>query len=74
MAVAKRRQSKSRKNMRRAQWMKLDTPAFNKCPSCGEFRLSHRACASCGWYGAASDGRVVVERKDDSEQSAAKQS
>jgi large subunit ribosomal protein L32 len=74
MAVAKRKQSKSRKRSRRAQWMKLDAPAFNKCPNCGEFRMSHRACGSCGWYGAADGGRVVIERKEENEQGAAKQS
>ena len=72
MAVAKRKQSRSRRNSRRAQWMKLAAPAVNKCPSCGEFRLSHRACGSCGWYGAAEDGRVVIVQKKESEQGAAK--
>ena len=74
MAVAKRKQSRSRKNSRRAQWMKMDPPAVNSCPKCGESRLSHRACASCGWYGTADAGRVVIERKEENEQGAAKQS
>ena len=72
MAVAKRRQSKSRKNSRRAQWMKTAAPAVNKCPSCGEFRMSHRACGSCGWYGTATDGSVIVPPKAEKEQSADK--
>lgn len=64
MAVAKRKQSRSRKNSRRAQWMKVAQPAVNKCPSCGEPRLSHRACPSCGKYGPASEARQVLVIKD----------
>ncbi len=61
MAVAKRRQSKARRDSRRAQWMKMDTPAFNKCPHCQEFRIPHRVCGSCGKYGPASDPREVID-------------
>ncbi len=60
MAVAKRRQSKGRRDSRRAQWMKMDTPAYNKCPHCGEFRIPHRACAACGKYGPTSEARQVI--------------
>ena len=63
MAVQKRRQSKARRDSRRAQWMKMAAPANNKCPSCGEPRLSHRACPSCGKYGKASEARVVIPQK-----------
>lgn len=63
MAVQKRRQSKGRSSSRRAQWMKMAPPATNACPSCGEPRLSHRACQSCGKYGTAAEARVVVEQK-----------
>lgn len=72
MAVAKKRQSKARKNSRRAQWMKVDPPAFNKCPHCDEYRLSHRACPSCGKYGEANAPRqvfVVKDKNDSAEQS-----
>lgn len=63
MAVAKRRQSKARRDSRRAQWMKMAVPASNKCPSCGEPRLSHRVCGSCGTYGKAGESRVVIPQK-----------
>ena len=53
MPNPKHRHSKTRRDMRRAQWMKMDAPATNKCPSCGEPRLSHHACPSCGKYGSA---------------------
>ncbi len=64
MAVAKRRQSSARRDMRRSQWMKMVTPASSPCPSCGAARMPHRACAACGWYGPAKGGRVVVPPKE----------
>lgn len=63
MAVQKRRQSKGRSASRRAQWMKMDMPAYNKCPQCGEFRLSHRACPACGQYGKPGEGRQAITIK-----------
>jgi len=63
MAVAKRRQSSARRDMRRSQWMKMVPPASSACPSCGSSRLPHHACPSCGWYGSAKEGRVVVPPK-----------
>ena len=45
MAVPKRRQSKSRSAIRRAQVMKQAVPHFVPCPRCAEPKLTHRACA-----------------------------
>jgi len=39
-----------RRDMRRSQHDKIEAPNVAKCPSCGEPRLSHRAC-KCGYYG-----------------------
>jgi large subunit ribosomal protein L32 len=50
MAVQKRRQSKSRSAIRRAQVMKQPTPHLKPCPKCGELQLPHRACPACGYY------------------------
>lgn len=50
MAVPKRRQSKSRKNMRRSQWRKISAPNLTECPQCHEMRLPHTMCPSCGYY------------------------
>lgn len=57
MAVPKRRQSKSRSAIRRAQVMKQPVPHGVPCPRCGEVRIPHRACASCGYY----KGRTAIE-------------
>ncbi|MBG9982585.1 50S ribosomal protein L32 [Aerococcaceae bacterium DSM 111020] len=56
MAVPKRKTSKSKKRMRRTH-KKLNVPGMTACPQCGEFKLSHRVCPSCGNY----DGKQVVE-------------
>ncbi|MGX7348694.1 50S ribosomal protein L32 [Dolosicoccus paucivorans] len=58
MAVPKRRTSKAKKRMRRTHF-KLEVPGMNTCPQCGELKLSHRVCPSCGYY----DGKQVAEAK-----------
>ena len=62
MAVPKKRTSKSRKRMRRAHDA-LTAPNLSACPRCGEPKLPHRVCGSCGHY----RGRQVfeVEAEDD---------
>lgn len=59
MANPKRRHSKARRNRRRSHDA-LDRPAMSVCPNCGETKMPHRACASCGHY----RGREVVEAED----------
>jgi large subunit ribosomal protein L32 len=50
VAVPKRRKSRSKRNMRRAQHDKVSAPNIVPCASCGEPVIPHRACASCGHY------------------------
>ncbi len=56
MAVPKRKTSKSKRNSRRAH---AKVPALNLsvCPQCGEAKLPHHVCKSCGSY----NGRTVIE-------------
>ncbi len=49
MAVPKRRTSKSKRNMRRAN-SKLSAPRLSACPQCRELKLPHRVCLNCGYY------------------------
>lgn len=49
MAVPKRRTSKSKRNMRRAQG-KLTVPPLVPCPQCHELKPTHRVCLNCGYY------------------------
>ncbi|KRG10665.1 50S ribosomal protein L32 [Staphylococcus sp. NAM3COL9] len=57
MAVPKRRTSKTRKNKRRTHF-KISVPGMTECPSCGEYKLSHRVCKDCGSY----NGEDVVSK------------
>lgn len=56
--VPQRRISKTRKRLRRSHF-KLDNPSMMVCPNCGEVKLAHTVCSSCGYY----DGRLVKEIK-----------
>lgn len=56
MAVPQRRTSKTRRDMRRTHF-KLNVPGMVKCENCGEMKLAHRVCNSCGHY----KGRQVVQ-------------
>jgi large subunit ribosomal protein L32 len=56
MAVPKRKTSKSKRDSRRAQNMKLQPPGLSICPHCHEPKLPHRVCPNCNYY----DGKEVV--------------
>jgi len=59
MAVPKRKHSSARRDKRRSNVWKISTPALVKCAQCGEFKLSHRVCGTCGFY----KGREVVKKE-----------
>ncbi len=63
MAVPKRKVSKSRRDMRRANNSRLDAPDMSKCKNCGEFVLSHRVCKACGHYNGAEVISKAEEKK-----------
>lgn len=49
MPNPKRKWSKSRRDKRRTHY-KATIPSLSTCSNCGEMKLSHRACPSCGYY------------------------
>ncbi|MFV0441361.1 MAG: 50S ribosomal protein L32 [Lachnospirales bacterium] len=53
----KGKKSKGKRNQRRAQSWKIPMPNLVKCPKCGEYVRSHRACRACGTY----NKRAVLE-------------
>lgn len=55
MAVPKRRTSKTVTKQRRTH-KKLQVPGMSECDNCGELKLAHRICNSCGQY----KGKEVV--------------
>jgi large subunit ribosomal protein L32 len=56
MAVPKKKVSKQRKRKRRTHH-KAEVPTLVSCPKCGDPKLPHRVCPSCGTY----NGQQVVE-------------
>lgn len=60
MAVPKRKKSKSKRDKRRTH-QKVTVPNLTTCSQCGEARLPHHACPSCGFY----KGRTVIDIEDE---------
>lgn len=56
MAVPKKKVSKQRKRKRRGHH-KAEHPGAVACDNCGDPKLPHRVCPSCGQY----RGRAVIE-------------
>ena len=61
VAVPKRKMSRSNTRHRRSAW-KAVAPTLVTCanPACGAKHLPHRACGTCGQYGARADRRQVL--------------
>ncbi len=49
MAVPKRKTTPSRRNKRRSHDF-LSKAFYVECSNCGELKLSHHVCLSCGYY------------------------
>lgn len=63
MAVPKKRTSKSRKGMRRSHDRIQHTAASMTCPECGELKLMHHVCPSCGTYRGRQVFAVAVDEQ-----------
>ncbi|RYE89477.1 MAG: 50S ribosomal protein L32 [Myxococcales bacterium] len=50
MAVPKRRTTRSKRDMRRANHDKVVAPNIIPCANCSEPTVAHRICAACGYY------------------------
>ncbi|MCG8554338.1 MAG: 50S ribosomal protein L32 [Proteobacteria bacterium] len=57
MAVPKRRTSRAKRAMRRANHDRVLAASLIPCPNCGDVMLPHRVCPACGHY----KGRQVVQ-------------
>lgn len=62
MAVPRNRLSNARKNSKRAHHAKQPKQC-TPCSNCGTARISHRVCASCGYY----DNRSVIKQEEEKE-------
>ena len=65
MAVPKRKTTPSKRKMRRSH-LGLSSINFVECPNCGELKLSHHICSSCGYYNKKSI--VTMENLDENNQ------
>ncbi len=59
--LPKRKTSSARRDRRRANDF-LTTNNLTQCSNCGEMRLPHRVCPSCGYY----KGQEVVNKAKES--------
>ena len=50
MAVPKGKKGRARTHARRSVHDRIAQPARSVCPKCGEVKLPHRVCPSCGFY------------------------
>ncbi|MBZ0121400.1 MAG: 50S ribosomal protein L32 [Sandaracinaceae bacterium] len=57
MATPKRRTTRAKRKMRRANHDKVSPPTIVACPNCGETMIPHRVCPSCGHY----NGEQIIE-------------
>ena len=62
MAVPKRKTTPSKRKMRRSH-LGLSSINLMECPNCGELKLSHHICSSCGYYNKKSI--VTMENLDE---------
>jgi large subunit ribosomal protein L32 len=60
MATPKRRTTRSKRNMRRANHDKVAAPNIVPCANCGAMTIPHRTCEACGHYA----GRKIIEKPE----------
>mgnify|MGYP001165074247 FL=1 len=65
MAVPKRKTTPSKRKMRRSH-LGLSSSNFVECPNCGELKLSHHICSSCGYYNKKSI--VTIKNLDENDE------
>ena len=64
MAVPKSKITKSKRGMRRAHHA-LRSVNTAECSNCGELKLPHHVCGSCGYYGHGNSLREIIKNNDE---------
>ncbi len=59
MSLPKRRTTRSKRDMRRANHDKVTAPSLVACPNCSAMMVPHRVCDACGFY----KGKEVLKKK-----------
>ena len=62
MACPKKKTSHRKQHQRRANW-KAIAPVLAKCSNCGEVKMSHYACSSCGYYNGREYLKALPRKK-----------
>ncbi|AEH50141.1 50S ribosomal protein L32 [Pseudothermotoga thermarum] len=57
MANPKQKRSRSRTHAKRAKTYRAISVPISKCPNCGQPKMPHRVCLSCGYYA----GKQILE-------------
>ena len=63
MANPKNRNSRTRRDMRRAASWRLALPSLGVCPQCHGAKLPHHICPHCGYYRGREALKVKKEEK-----------
>ena len=61
MGVPKSKVTRSRRNLRRSH-DNISSGQYSECSNCGELKLSHHVCPSCGYYGSGNKKRNVLRK------------
>ena len=61
MAVPKRKTSPSKRKMRRSH-DGLSFANLVECSNCGELKLTHHVCSSCGFYGHGNRKIEIIKK------------
>lgn len=59
VAVPKNKISKAKGRSRRASAWTLEAPTLVRCPQCGDYKVAHQVCKTCGYY----NGREVIKKE-----------
>ena len=59
MGVPKSKVTRSRRNLRRSH-DSLSTAQYMECEHCGELKLAHHICPSCGYYGSGNKKKSIL--------------
>ncbi|OHD57681.1 MAG: 50S ribosomal protein L32 [Spirochaetes bacterium GWF1_49_6] len=64
MGLPKHKTSKTMSKRRKSNsyYARVVIPAMSVCPHCGEKKIPHRVCPSCGFYGDKSGGVQVITK------------
>ena len=61
MGVPKSKVTRSKRNLRRSHDSVI-SGQYGECSHCGELKLSHHVCPSCGYYGSGNKTKSILRK------------